>query len=84
MNRIDRLIIKAKHSIGTELVFAFVERCGEQWKTAVHLSRKEQCPPEICESLHATDEEAIEHICAMAEKYPNSRDITIIVDDMPG
>lgn len=84
MNRIDRLIVKAKHSIGTELVFAFVERCGEQWKAVIHLKRKENIPPEVIESLHDTDDEAIEHIRAMAEKYPNSRDITIIVDDMPG
>ena len=35
-------------------------------------------------TTHATEEAAVEYIRAMAEKYPNSRDVTIIIDDILG
>ena len=83
MKRIDRLIVKAKRSIGTELILAYVERCGDQWKAQVHLDHKQQGRElEICESFHPTEDAALDHIHAMADKYPNSRDLTIIVDDI--
>ena len=76
MNRIDRLIIKAKRSSGTELVLATVEQVDDAWKTELHLQNKGQAV-EIRESLHPTMEMAIDHIHAMA-------DLTIIVDDLSG
>lgn len=85
MKRIDRLIIKARRSVGTELILALVEPCGELWKVLAHLDRKEQVRGlEICESLHATEDAALDQIHALADKYPNSRDLMIIVDDMSG
>lgn len=84
MKRIDRLIIKARQSIGTELILAYVERCEAQWKAQVYLDHKEQGRDlEICESFHLTEDAALDHIRVMADKYPNSRDLTVIVDDFP-
>ncbi len=85
MRRIDRLIIKAKRSIGTELVLALVERLEDGCKVQLQLDHKEQGRAlEVCESLHPTMDAAIDHIYATAEKYPNGQDLIIIVDDMPG
>lgn len=85
MKRIDRLIIKAKRSIGTELVLAFVEQQKDGWRALLQLDHKEQGRAlEVCESSHETVEAAINHIYAMADKYPNSQDLTIIVDDITG
>ena len=85
MKRIDRLIIKAKRSIGTELVLALVEQRKNDWKVLLQLDHKEQGRAlEVCESSHETVDAAIDHIYAMADKYPNSRDLTIIMDDMLG
>lgn len=85
MKQIDRLIIKAKQRTGVELTLAMVELCGGSWTAAVHLwDRVPGHPPTIQTTTHATMEAAVEHIHTLADKYPNSRDVTIIVDDIPG
>ena len=83
MNRIDRLIIKARESIGVELILAMVERRGDEWRAAVHLGdRRRHGSPVIEESTHAALDAAIDHIHALAKEYPNSQDVQIIVDDI--
>lgn len=83
MNRIDRLIIKARESKGVELTTAMVERCGDFWTASAHLSnRRKNGPPVISESTHATIDAAIDHLHKLAGDYPNSQDVTIIVDDL--
>lgn len=84
MNRIDRLIIKARESIGVELILAMVERCGNLWTASAHLGDwRRNCPPVIKESAHATLDAAIDYIHELARDYPNSQDVHIIVDDLP-
>ncbi len=83
MKRIDRLIIKAKRSTGIELVHAFVEPMGDQWKVQLQVDHKEPGKPlEIRESLHPTVDAAFEYLSIMAEKYPNSEDLVITLDNM--
>lgn len=84
MNRIDRLIIKARESVGVELILAMVERCGDLWTAAAHLAdRRKGRSPTIVESTHATLDAAIDHIHELAGNYPNGQDVQIIVDDLP-
>ena len=87
MNRIDRLIIKvqraAAHS-GPELYLAFVEPNGDSWTAVAHLrDRVQGHDPTIQRATYATMEAAVEHIRAMAREYPNSRDVPIIINDIP-
>ena len=41
-------------------------------------------PPTIERTTHATEAAAVEYINALAEKYPNSRDVVVIIDDIQG
>lgn len=87
MNRIDRLIIKAQSaaaSSGLELILAFVEPDGDSWTAKVHLHDGVQGhDPTIQRATYATMEAAVEHIRAMSREYPNSRDVPIIINDLP-
>lgn len=82
MNRIDRLIIKARAAVspGLELTVALIERSGDSWAAVVHLS--DGHAPTIKRASYATLDRAVEHIHSMAQEYPNSRDVPIIVDDL--
>lgn len=88
MKQIDRLLIEAKKIAGysgKEITLAMVECCGASWAAVVHLwDRKPGHSPTIETTTHATMGAAVEHIHTIAEKYPNSRDVPIIVDDIPG
>lgn len=85
MNRIDKLILKAKAAVspGLELTVAMIERNGDSWAAVVHLSDGIYGhAPTIKRATWATLDRAMEHVRAVAAEYPNSRDVPIIVDDM--
>lgn len=88
MKQIDRLLIEAKKIAGyrgKELTLAMIERNGDSWTATAHLwDRVQGHIPTLETATHATMGAAVEHIHAIAEKYPNSRDVPIIVDDIPG
>ena len=86
MKQIDRLLIEAKKIAGytgQELTLAMVERCGDSWAATAHLwNRTTGHSPTVETTTHATEEAAVERIHALAREYPNSRDVTIIIDDL--
>ena len=86
MKRIDRLLLQARSSApgGMELIAAFIAPSGDSWTAAVHLH--DGVPghqPAIEKATWATMNAAVEHVRAMAEKYPNSRDVPVIIADIP-
>lgn len=85
MNKIDRLILKAKEAArgGQELAVAIIERSGNSWTAQAHLS--DGVPghtPSIKQAAYPTLEAAVEYIRAIADEYPNSQDVPVIIDDM--
>ncbi len=88
MKQIDRLLIEAKKIAGysgKELTLAMIERNGDSWTATAHLwDRVQGHIPTLETATHATEEAAVEYISTMAERYPNSRDVTIIIDDITG
>ena len=88
MKQIDRLLIEAKKIAGysgKELTFAMIGQEGNFWTAAAYLW--DLVPghrPTVEITTHETDKAAVEHIHTLAEKYPNSRDVPIIIDDIPG
>ena len=85
MNRIDKLILKARTAVspGLELSVALIERDGDSWTAVAHLSDGVQGhPPTIKRATWATLERAVEHIREVARDYPNSRDVPVIIDDL--
>lgn len=85
MNRIDRLVLKARAAVspGMELIVAMIEHSGDSWAAVVHLSDGVQGhAPAIKRATWATLGAAVDHIRAVAEEYPNSRDVPVIIDDL--
>ena len=85
MNRIDRLIIKARAATrgGMELLPSLVTRCGDSWTAEAYLGDSIQGhPPTVKTATYATEAAAVEYIRALADEYPNSRDVPIIIDDL--
>lgn len=85
MNRIDKLIIKARNAThhGLELVAAIIEQDGHSWTAQTHLAEgMGKHPPTIKRATYATLEAAVEHVHAVAAEYPNSRDVPVIIDDL--
>lgn len=85
MNRIDRLILQARKAVSSSLdvVVALIERNGDSWTAEVHLSDEVQGHAlTIKRATWATLERAVEHVRAVAEAYPNSRDVPVIIDDL--
>nr|WP_325297696.1 hypothetical protein [uncultured Dysosmobacter sp.] len=86
MKQVDRLLIEAKKIAGytgPQLTLAMIEQDGISWTAKAHLwDRIPGHPATVETTTHATQDAAVEHIRALAEKYPNSRDVTIIVDDV--
>ncbi|MCI9038200.1 MAG: hypothetical protein HFF80_10735 [Oscillospiraceae bacterium] len=85
MNKIDRLILKAKEAArgGQELTVAIIERSGNSWTAQAHLS--DGVPghiPSIKQAAYTTLEAAVAYIRAIADEYPNSQDVPVIIDDM--
>lgn len=88
MKHIDRLLIEAKKIsgyTGQQLTLAMVALCGDSWTATAHLwDRVHGHPPTIERTTHATEDAAVEYINALSEKYPNSRDVVVIIDDIQG
>ena len=88
MKHIDLLLIEAKKTAGyieKELTLAMIWQDGHLWTSTVHLwDRVQGHRPTVETTTHATEAAAVEYINALAEKYPNSRDVVVIVDDIPG
>ena len=88
MKQIDRLLIEAKKIagyIGKQLTLAMVELCGDSWTATAHLWDLVQGHrPTVETTTHATEEDAVGYINALAEKCPNSLDVPVIIDDIPG
>ena len=85
MKRIDKLIIQAKRIAhpGLELVVAILERDGHSWTAHAHLSDGTgKTPPRIKRATYDTLEPAVEYIRTLADEYPNSRDVVVIIDDV--
>ena len=86
MKQIDRLLIEAKKIAGfsgKELTLAMIERNCDSWTATAHLwDRVHGHIPTLETTTHATEEAAVEYIKALSEKYPNSRDLTVIIDDL--
>jgi len=86
MNQIDRLIIEAKRIAGLsskQLELARIEHTGDEWASIAHVwDGVEGHAPTTERALHTTMESAIDHIHDLAAQYPNSRDVTILVDDI--
>lgn len=86
MNRIDKLILKARAAAarGQELGAALIEQNGDSWTAVVHLhdGGVQGHAPTIKRATWATLDRALEYVRSVAEEYPNSRDIPVIIDDL--
>lgn len=85
MNRIDKLILKARAAVspGLEVSVALIERSGDSWTAVIHLDAGAPGrTPTIKRATWATLDAAVEHVRTMAAEYPNSRDVPIVVDDL--
>ena len=83
MKLIDRLLIDAKSMISDRrLVVAMVERIGGKWIATAHFEDKAKGIGVIMESsTHNSIDDAINHLHKLGDKYPNNRDVPIIIDD---
>ena len=83
MNQVDRLMIKAKRLAtgGLEVCVGMTVPDGDQWKYTAHLWDGVN-PATIDTALHTTKDDAIDYLHKLAEEYPNSRDVSIIVFDV--
>lgn len=86
MTQVDRLLIKAKSIAGLggqRLDMAMVTEKNGRWEAECHLWDGEQGHTQtvVC-SVHDTEDEAIDYVHEQARKYPNSRDLIILVDDI--
>lgn len=87
MNRIDKLILQARNAVrpGPELTVALIERNGDSWAAQAHLlDGTPGHTPTVKRATYATLVTAVEHIRALAEQYPNSKDVPVIIDDLGG
>ena len=86
MKKVDHLLIEAKKIVdytGPQLTLAMIGRDGDCWTATAYLWDRVQGHPSAVETTtHATQDAAVEHIRVLAEQYRNSRDVTIIVEDM--
>jgi hypothetical protein len=87
LDRIDKLMILAKKKFGNdgkEISVCFVEPVGGHWVAKADIwDGRPGGDIQRKESVHGTVNEAIEALHDLAEEYPNSQDITIIVNDIP-
>lgn len=86
MKQIDRLTIAAKRIAGLtgkQLELARIELTDGGWVLFAHVwDGVVGNAPVVERSSHATMDAAIESVHALAGQYPNSRDITILIDDI--
>lgn len=86
MKKVDHLLIEAKKIAGytgPQLTLALIGQDGNCWTATAYLWDLVQGHPSTVETTtHATEDAAMEYIRTLAEHCPNSRDVTVIVDDM--
>lgn len=84
MKTLDRLLIKAKKHHGTDrLSLAFIRPDGDMWLADGRIwNGKKGSGEKSITSKHNTIDEAVQAINELAERYPNHKDIVIIVDDL--
>jgi len=86
MKQVDRLIIEAKRIAGMsgkQLELARIEHDGGEWVSIAHVwDGVEGHAPTTERAPHTTMESAIDYIHDLAAQYPNSRDVTILIDDI--
>lgn len=82
MKKIDELLIKVHRIVrgGMELALAMVIPDGDSWATMAHLWDGKQVA--IHKTTWPTIEDAMEHIHALETEYPNSEDVSVIIDDL--
>lgn len=87
MQRVDKLMILAKKKYGNdgkEVGVCFVDLIGGQWMAKADIwDGRSGGGIQRIESCHKTEGEAIQALYDLSEKYPNSQDVTIIVNDIP-
>ena len=88
MKQVDRLIIKAKEAAGLNdlrLCMAAVVPCGRRWSSLASLwDGVKGHAPTVKQATHATQDAAVDYLQSLAEIHPNSGDVAIIIDDIPG
>ncbi|MEA4933730.1 MAG: hypothetical protein VB071_09195 [Lawsonibacter sp.] len=88
MKQINRLLIEAKKMAGlcgVQLSLAMIDREGDQWSAKGYLWDGVTGSQLMQESaVRPTLDAAMGFIYELAEKYPNSRDVAIIIDDLGG
>ncbi len=85
MNRIDKLIFKARAAAASDLELgtALIEQDGDSWAAVIHIhDRTQEHTPTVKRATWTTLERAVEYVRAVAEEYPNSQDVSIIIDDL--
>lgn len=85
MNRIDKLILKARAVAAPDLELgaAIIERDGDSWAAVVHIhDRTQGHAPTVKRATWTTLERALEYVRAVAETCPNRKDLTVIIDDL--
>lgn len=83
MNRIDRLLIQARAVTRTEMLPSFICQDGDSWTAETYFRNSVHGhSPTVKTATYATQAAAVEHIRTLADEYPNSRDVVVIIDDM--
>lgn len=88
MQRITRLLIEARALVNPNsplhLSWAMVEPCGAEWLAKAHLWDGEPgSGTAINTSHHADQEAAIGYLHELADRYPPTSDLSILVVDIP-
>lgn len=88
MKRVDRLIIKAKKKCGYEqLAVAFIYQSEDEpgkWIARGDIwngKKGSGITHAVCSTCESVDD-ALQALEKLSEKYPNSKDLTIIIDDL--
>ena len=85
MNRVDRLIIKAKKlnkASGEELTVAIIEPVASGYKIYMTLWNGKQGQARQIIKKATSQKKAKEIIEATANEYPNKKDVVVIFDDL--
>lgn len=85
MNRIDKLLIQARDAVrgGLELTHGLITHSGHSWMAEAYLC--DGIPghaPTVKRATYAAVGAAVAFIHAVANEYPNSKDVPVIVDDI--
>lgn len=85
MKRLDRLIIEAKERLGSEqlsLAILHADYNNEIYMSNCYIDGGEPANCRTIVNEHSSEVEAIDYIHQLSEEFPNSTDITIIINDL--